>query len=66
MVVIYAVYLHGMGAPLITSSSRSRYDRNIWGFLLNRTKDVVGESLVMFKNWITDFTEKLSQREKWL
>ena len=40
-----------MDAPLITFSSRSRWNRNLWFSLLNRAREVVCESSMIFKNW---------------
>ena len=55
--------LSGMVAPLITSSSRRKNDRNPWIFLLHRTKEVVYESSIVFKIRSKDTREKPSERE---
>ena len=56
------LHLSGMDVHLITHSSRTKNDRNLWIVLLNRAKNRVYESSIIFKNRSKDTREKPSQR----
>ena len=47
-VVNHCYHLGGMGVPLVTHSSQTKNDRNLWFVLLHRIENVDYESSITF------------------
>ena len=55
-----------IGAHSIAPSSKKKNNRNVWFVFLNRAKNVVFKSFIIFINRSTIAWKKPSQRKKWL